>query len=1338
MNTFSAGSGDVQQNVFVLPASYGQEQLWFFDQLEPNNPVYNLVFGYRVTGLLDSEILKDCLNELIRRHETLRTTFTKQNGKPMQVVWPPFIISLPLVDLTSAPSQDRFNHGMQEAKEEGSRPFNLTEGPLFRVKLVRLDADDHLFIFNVHHIVFDGWSVGLFTSELAELYKAYFRGEPSPLPELTLQYADFAHWQKEEMNKKEFEYRLSYWEKKLKPDPPRLELPTDYPHSGKQSFSGSIETFALPESVAKKLKELGEKEGASLFMVLLAGFKVFLHRYTGQTDLTSGVAVTSRNRSELEKMIGYFVNQLVIRTNVSGSFSFRELIRSVRKEFLDAVQHDVPFGKLVEHLKPERMINHNPFFQVMFAYGDESDQQEKLAPGIKIDSLEIDNGTSKFDIGLRFNKKKGSIMGELEYNTGLFRRESILNMVEHLILLLRNALNDPDLPISKLPILTEKEQQLLMKEQDKANFQYKDIKLPHRLLQEQTERTPEAIAITGDQGSLTYYELNQRVNQLAHYLKKKEVAPGVLVGVYLERSWESIISLFAIWKAGGAYLPLDPSYPRERIAMIAEDSGMSLLVTTRKMSESLFPQVNVPFLFVDEEWDAVAQEETENGILSQDWSLDHLAYVFFTSGSTGRPKGVSMIHRALMHQMIWQYREFPLEEGDGVFFKTSVSFDPCLLEMCLPLLWGGRVIVGPPEVELRPDKQVEIIQDEDVTRLILVPTILDRLLDVPSFSECTSLREVLVGGEPLAPELVKKFFSKMNIKLVNRYGPTESCIDVTTWDCDVEKIEGRVPIGYPAPYADIYVLDRNRQPVPTGVPGELYIGGPTLAKGYLNRPDLTKKAFIPHPFSKHPSARLYKTGDWVRYREDRSLEFLERIDHQVKIRGVRVELQEIERLLRQHLSVKKAKVLVRKDESNEASLVAYMIPSKKPVATTDIRLYLGEHLPTFMLPSYFIWMDAFPVHESSKKINYKAFPSPELSRNSELNLAARDRIELKMVNLWEEVLQTQNIGLTDNFFDIGGYSLKAVELLDAINETFGVELPLSTLFQKSTVMEICDHIRNETPTSNDLLVCIRQGKGTEVPFVMVHPGGGGVLCYYHLAKALGEHQTVYGIQAMGYESEDPPLTDISEMADLYVEQMRRKLPKGPYRLLGWSFGATMAYEMTRRLEKMGEKVQFLGLLDAHPIDSREKDSLSVIQNRDSLVAWAEKLGMDKNELEGLDRDQQLLKVLRQAQERQVLPLSADISTVKRYLDIMMANRTAALNYVVKEPIQTDLHLFLVNEVSQQDPVPLVDSSPWYKRTTGQVRKYSIQGHHHNLVDPPHVQYLGELIRQVLMPTEVKS
>ncbi|PTM58822.1 non-ribosomal peptide synthetase [Desmospora activa] len=1338
MNNLSAGDGDVQKDVYVLPASYGQEQLWFFDQLEPNNPVYNLVFGYRVTGSLDSGVLWECLNELIRRHETLRTTFTKQNGKPMQVVWPPFTVSMPIVDLTSVLLRDRFNRGMQEAKEEGARPFNLTEGPLFRVKLIRLEDHDHLLIFNVHHIVFDGWSVGVFMSELAELYQANSRGETSPLPELTLQYADFAHWQKEEMETKEFQHRLSYWEEKLKPNPPRLELPPDYPRSVKQSFSGAIETFTLPKFVADKLKEIGEKEGASLFMVLLAGFKAFLHRYTGQTDLVTGVAVTNRSRSELEKMIGYFVNQLVIRTDVSGVFGFRQLIQEVKKEFLDAAQHDIPFGKLVEHLKPERTVNHTPFFQVMFVYGDESDQQEKLAPGIEMESLEVDNGKSKFDMGMRFNKNGDSIVGEVDYNTGLFRRESILNMIEHFILILKNAANDPDRSISKLPILTEKEQQLLMKEQHKANFQYPDLRLPQQLLQEQAERLPEAVAITGEQGSLTYRELNQRVNQLARYLKKKGIAPGELVGVYLERSWESIISLFAIWKAGGTYLPLDLSYPKERIAMIAAESEMALLVTTRQVSGPLSSRIKVPFLYIDEEWNAVTQEAPENGTLSRDWSLDHLAYVFFTSGSTGRPKGVSMAHRALMYHMEWSLQEHPLGVGDGVLLKNSVSFDPCLKEMCNPLLYGARVVLGPPEVEMRPEKQVEMIKKEGIFRLFTVPAILDRLLDFPGFSECNSLKEVFCGGEALPPKLVQKFFSKMNAKLINVYGPTECCIYMTSWNCNPEKIDGRVPIGYPAPFADVYVLDKNQQPVPTGVPGELYIGGRTLAEGYINRPDLTKKAFIPHLFSQQPGARLYKTGDWVRYREDGSLEFLERIDHQVKIRGVRIELQEIEALLTQHQSVKKAKVLTRKDDSGGSSLVAYMIPSKEPVATTDIRLYLGEHLPAFMLPSYFVWMDAFPVQESSKKINYKAFPSPESARGQELNLVARDRIELEMVKLWEDVLQTKNIGLTNNFFDVGGYSLKAVELLDAINETFGVELPLSTLFQKSTVIEMCDHIRDVTPTSSNLLVCIQQGNGSEVPFVMVHPGGGGVLCYYHLAKALGEHQTVYGIQAMGYESEDSPLTDIHEMADLYVEQLRQKLPKGPYRLLGWSFGATIAYEMTRRFEKMGEKVEFLGLLDAHPIDSREEDSLAVTRNRDSLVAWAERLGMDKNELEGLDQEQQLLKVLRQAQERQVLPLSADVSTVKKYLGIMIANRTATLDYTVKEPIQADLHLFLVNEVSPQDPIPLVDPALWYKRTTGQVRKYFIQGHHHNLVDPPHVQYLGEKIRQVMVKMAVKS
>ncbi|EGK09175.1 non-ribosomal peptide synthetase [Desmospora sp. 8437] len=1331
-----SGSMNVQQDVFVLPASYAQEQLWFFEQMQPESPVYNLVFGYRLTGPLDLGVLKRCLDELIRRHETLRTTFSKQNGKPVQVVHPPFSLSIPVVDLASSPLEDRLDLGLQEAKNEGARPFNLTEGPLFRVKLIRLENLDHLLIFNVHHIVFDGWSANVFLKELTQLYRSFSLGEPSPLPELTLQYADFAYWQKEKMGEKEIEDRISYWEKKLKPEPPRLELPTDDPYSTTQTFSGAIETFSLPQSITKRLKVLGEEEGSSLFMVLLAAFKSFLHRYTGQTDLTSGVAVTSRNRSELEGMIGYFVNQLVVRTDVSGMPSFRELIQRVRKEFLESVHHDIPFGKLVEHLKPERIANHNPFFQVMFLFEDESDGQKELAPGIEMKPLEIDNGTAKFELALRFKNDRDSLIGELEYNSDLFRRDSIQNMIEHLITLLKHATEHPDQSVASLPILTEKERHLFSQERSKESFQYPDLRLVHQLIQEQAERIPDVVAVVGEQGRLTYGELNRRANRLAHYLRKKGVGPGVLVGVHLERSWELMISLLAIWKAGGVYLPLDPFYPKERIAMIVKDAKASLLLTSRKLSESLSSGIKVPLLLMDEEWKAIEEESSANGTLAGAWSPDHLAYVIFTSGSTGRPKGVSVTHRALMHQMEWTRRKYPLEMEDAVLFKTSICFDPSLMEMCNPLLCGARVVLGPPGTEMRPEKQVEIIQNEGVTRLLLVPSILERLLDLPSFSECTSLKEVWTGGEILTPDLERRFFSKMKANLVNMYGPTECCIGVTAWDCTPEKTEGRIPIGSGAPFAQLYVLDHHMQPVPAGVVGELYLGGPMLAEGYINRPDLTEEVFISHPFSGEPGARLYKTGDRVRYREDGTLECLGRVDHQVKVRGVRIELQEIEALLRKHQGVKKAAVLAREDESGETGLVAYLIPEEEPVATAKLRLYLQDFLPAYMIPTHFIFMDAFPVHENNGKLDYKAFPSPIPSRDKEVYLAARDRMELEMVKLWEKVLHINDIGLTDNFFDIGGHSLKAVELLDAIHETFDVELPLTTLFQKSTVMELCDHIRDEVPIWGEILVCMQKGDGSEAPFVMIHPGGGGVLCYYHLTKALGAHQTVYGIQAVGYESGESPLTDIHEMADLYVERLCAQLPRGPYRFLGWSFGATLAYEMTRRMEKRGKKVEFLGLLDAHPFDCRDESSLTISRNSDSLVAWAERMGMDKKELEGLDREQQLLRILRLGQERQILPVSADVSTVKKYLEIMMANRSAARSYTVTKPIQTDLHLFQVQELSPLDPVSLVDPSRWYRRTAGHVREYSIKGHHHNLIDPPHVEFLAKQIRRALIKTEV--
>jgi amino acid adenylation domain-containing protein len=926
----------MSEEAFVFPTSFAQERLWFLDQLVPNSAFYNLDTSLRLYSAVDHAVLERSLNEIVRRHETLRTTFRVIDGTPVQVVVSSLHLDLPLIDLSARGTFERDLSVLQIATEESQRPFNLASGPLIRATLVRLDNEDYVFLLTMHHIISDGWSMSVLFQELSELYEAFGAGQSSPLRELSIQYADFAVWQKNWLRGDILDGQLAYWKQQLY-DLPMLQLPTDWPRAPVQSFAGAVCTFWLPETLYFPLVELSRQENATLFMTMLAAFQTLLYRYSGQDDLAVGTPVANRNRAEVEDLIGFFVNTLVFRTNLSGNPSFRELLSRVREIALGAYAHqDLPFEKLVHELQPERDMGRNPLFQVNFQLFSDMGKVEEAGP-LDGESLEIEKGTANFDLALDLWEYADGIWGTLEYSTDLFSQETIDRMVEHFQVLLKGIIADPDQRLSDLPILAKPEREQLLTGWNSTDVEYDKNTCLHQLFEAQAGLTPDAVALVFRQEQLTYGELERKSNQLAHYLRSLGVGPEMLVGICVERSLEMVIGLLGILKAGGAFVPLNPAYPQERTAFMLHDTQAPLLLTQAHLAAKT-PAGPTRRVCLDTDWKIISRfsDARPGGEVKS----HNLAYVIYTSGSTGKPKGVMVSHGAVSNHLLWMQTAFPLTEKDRTPQKYPFNFDASICEIFCPLLSGGRLVITEPADHWDIGAFITFLCREQITVLDLVPSMLQVLLDDEQFRECRSLRRVICGGEMLSPDLRDRVLAEFDVELGNIYGPTEATIGSTSWTCRRESSQPRVPIGRPIANTQVYILDPHLNPVPIGVPGELYIGGDGLARGYLNRPDLTNDKFIPHPFSGETEARLYMTGDLARYLPDGNIDYLGRVDQQVKVRGYRIELGEIENALAQHPSVEACVAVAREDMPEQRRLVAYVIPvADKP----ELWPSLGEY-----------------------------------------------------------------------------------------------------------------------------------------------------------------------------------------------------------------------------------------------------------------------------------------------------------------------------------------------------------------------------------------------------------
>ena len=1042
----------------TYPLSFAQQRLWFLDQLEPGNPTYNVAYAYRLSGPLNATLLEQSINEVAKRHEILRTTFSIESEQPVQVVAPSQSFRLKIVDLQKSSEADRRTATCRLARIEAQRPFDLTQGPLLRTTLLRLNPEAHILLLTIHHIVFDGWSVAVFLQELSAIYEAYRIGQSPDLPKLSIQYGDFAVWQREWLQGKILEDQLEYWKQQLE-DTVKLELPTDRPRPAIQSFRGKSYAKVFSNEMAEKLKELGLQEGVTLFMTLLTAFKVLLYRYTGQDDIVVGIPIANRNRTEIENLIGFFVNTLVLRTNLSNKTTFRELLADVREVALGAYEHqDLPFEKLVEELHPQRDLSRTPLFQVFFNMLNREKNQLKL-DGVTVEPLNPSEPNAKFDLTLYVREQKNAgLHFQLEYNADLFEDKTIIRMMDHFETLLDGIVANPDQSYKALPLLTAKEREQVVVEWNKTERNLPEDKSIHELFERQVKRTPEATAVIFDGKEVSYQELNTRANQVAHYLKRRGVETETLVGICMERSIEMVVGLLGILKAGGAYLPLDPTYPKERLSFMMADSQVPVVLTQEKLLNKI-AAYDAGKICVDSEKAQIEQESEENP--KSEIIPENIAYAIYTSGSTGKPKGVLGLHKGAINRFRWMWETYPFGADEICCQKTTLNFVDSIWEIFGPLLKGVPVVIIPDEVVKDPNRLVESLAKYNVTRIGLVPSLLRAILETKDVAqELRKLKIWVTSGETIPKELAQRFRGVMgHSRLINLYGSSEVSADVTYHEIkEINEEDKTIPIGRPITNTQIYLLDREMKPVPIGIGGELYVGGEGLARGYLNQPELTKEKFVANPYK--IGERLYRTGDIARYKADGNIEYLGRVDHQVKIRGNRVEIGEVEIALSHHEGIQEVVVAVQEGRLGDNYLAAYIVPRDDvKLAINELQGFLRQTLPDYMIPSAFVILDALPLTPNGK-VDRKVLPAPNQIRPDLSNefVAPRTEIEEKMVKIWAEILDLEQVGVYDNFFDLGGHSLLATQVVFQLADTFHLKIDLRNLFETPTIAGLAKHI----------------------------------------------------------------------------------------------------------------------------------------------------------------------------------------------------------------------------------------------------------------------------------------
>lgn len=1133
--------------------SFAQRRLWFLHQFEPNDVVNHIPMVLKLKGHLDTSELERSISVLVSRHEALRTTFSEVDGEPIQSVEPASDIRLTLVEASE-------KDALETARSIAQEPFDFSSGTPIRFSLLQLNTEESWLLVVVHHIIADGWSLNIIQNELVQ---AYSRDEKA-LPVLPVQYPDFARWQRN--SGETFSPQLDYWREKLA-NPPVLDLPTDLPRKPQFTYKGNRTKAYIPIELIHSLESLAKENGATLFMVLLAALNIILSRYSAQKDIVVGSPVAGRSRSEIENLVGVFINTMILRNDLSGQPTFREFLSRVRETTLGAFSNqDIPIERLIEDLKPERDLSRSPFFQVMLVLQNHTSAKDKLGE-LSIERDFIATHTAMHDLSFYIHPKDDHYAVTLEYCDDLFHSSTIDRFLAQFLVVLEGIVAAPDTNIDRLPVLPQNERETILQRWNETAISYDRQHAVYQLISEQAKKTPLAIAVQFEDSSCTYEELETRSNQLAHHLRSIGIHRGSAVGLFLNRSIEMVVGLLGIMKAGACYIPLDPAFPIDRLAYMVKDANIALLLSDSSLADEIPGLGAAQALLLDTEKDSISQHPEQS--ITQTDDVEDLAYVIYTSGSTGLPKGVEIQHLALVNFLHSMSKEPGIEAGDRLLAVTTLSFDIAALEIYLPLISGACVILASREEAMDARKLATLIAASQATIMQATPATWRMLIDT-GWSGDKKLK-LLCGGEALSSELAKQLQSRSN-QLWNLYGPTET----TIWSM-VKRIQTQdkepILIGRPIANTKAYLLDGYLQPLPIGVPGELLIGGEGLARGYLDREELTAERFIANPFS--DGERLYRTGDIARYRADGQLEVLGRIDHQVKVRGFRIELGEIESVLSSHPIIEQVVVDAQLDNTGENRLVAYYISQGDSIAAAELREYLKQSLPDYMLPSIFIKLDALPLTPNGK-IDKKALPSPSgaSAELTQIYVAPENSVQTQLCSIWADVLDIERVGIRDNFFDLGGHSILALRLVSKIESETGINLPLIDLFQGKTIEDIASS-KNDKTDLPDYLVGIRK-TGSLNPFFAVgsHPR------YNDAANQVDKDRPfykldVYALQSRRLAQGKSPYKNIDALVDEFIDSIQKIQPSGPYYLGGGCEGALLAFALATELQRRGEEVKTL-------------------------------------------------------------------------------------------------------------------------------------------------------------------
>jgi amino acid adenylation domain-containing protein len=1314
----------------ALPLSHSQERLWFQHQLDPQGSAYNITYAWRFQGALHAGALQRSLDRLVSRHESLRTTFPSIHGRPVQKIAPELELKIQAVDFRLFPAAERDEAVQKHLVEHAARPFEIEAGPLFRMQLLLTGEQEFILFFVLHHLITDAWSEMILTRELMALYAGEAAGRRVELPPLKFQYADYAAWQRQWLDEAAIQELLAYWRPQLAGLTP-LNLPGDHPRPPVQTFNGAILSIPLDPELLQGLKDCAEREGLTPYMVSLAAFLLLLNRYTGQTDIAAGSFVMNRERFESEPLVGSLVNTLVMRSDLTGSPSLREYFKRVRAMALGAFAHqEMPFARLVAELNPEREPSTPPLVNVVFNMLN-LPMPSICLDGMLVQYLDVERRGAQFDLSFSISDWPNYHQLIGEYNTNLFDRATIERMLRHYQNLLRAMLSDPEQAIDAIPILDETECQLLLKTWNDTEMPLPAVPDLVELIRAQAARTPDARAVSASDGTLSYAGLMSRVDALTGALLARGIRPGERVGLGLERTSDMVVAPLAVLAAGAVYVPLDPTFPDQRLAWMMENSGLTLILTHTSVAKR-WPET-IPQLILDP---AIYERGVEDPVAHlQD--ANRLAYILYTSGSTGKPKGVAVYQRALVNFLWAISRQVGMRREDVLLEITTLSFDIAGMELYLPLINGASLVIA-TQLEIRDGYLLkELLMRHAVTMLQATPVTWQMLL-ATGWEGKPDLRAVS-AGEALSSDLARKLLPRVS-ELWNMYGPTETTVQSAILRVTEEVLgTGIVPIGRPIGNTQIYVLDSRLEPVPVGVAGELFIGGSGVAQGYWDNPELTAQRFLPDPFSGAPGARMYRTGDEVRWGADGILQFIGRKDFQVKVRGYRIELGEIEAVLNQHDRIKQAVVIARVPSDGLARLAAYYVAAgegQAHIPAEELAGFARKQLPDYMIPTTFIELEKFPQTPSGK-VDRKALPEPDFSGSTaHANaLPPHTDVEKSLAQIWTALLGIRQAGLQDNFFSSGGHSLLAVQLFAEIETRFGVRLPLSILFQTPTLSELALAIQQRgAHTIHSPLVPI-QPNGSRPPFYCVHPIGGGVMGYEPLARHLGDDQPIYGLESRPEDAGLPATEHIETIAARYLQAVRDLQPDGPYYLGGYSYGGTVAYEMARQLREQGQSVNLLAIFDSPaPKSGYEQPKLNftfingLLHN---LWHWGRDfLAVSPRERKGRIR-RKLFAHNPNPQEGEIdlRDYIDDISLIPdEYRELMRKHFRA---YELYHPQPYEGHVTVFRSPRQPLFCSYDPHLEWDHLAKGGVSIYSVLGSHRNLLAEPHVQQLAAALQAAL-------